>query len=387
MKILAIDDQQLILLSVKRRLTALGYQVVTATSIQSGIQLYNQFDPDLVLLDMNMPEMAGNQLVDCTGMEVVKYIRLFLKRTTPIVVLSGNTNEEVILENFNLGIDDYLKKPLSLDEMTARIKRIIGVPRKSVAIEKVSPARIIQKKCIGVVLYCFNEEERLLGDDLKNFAERNLGYHLCFVNDGSTDNTLQVLYELRLGNETNITILNCTGRVGKAESIRLGMLHLAKDSQLDYIGYLDVGTSDDIQDFDDLVETMDKSEFKFISGSKNSTTSVSSPKLALKKFVNKSFGLIFKSVVRLPLLGTKSGASIVERELIKPIFEKCFITEHLLNVEIFVRLRKLYGTKNSKAMSYEHPIKTSSSPNEPQLSLRTSGKILGQLAKIAMVYR
>ena len=61
MKILAIDDQKLILLSVEKRLSELGYGVQTANSIESGIQLFNSFNPDLVLLDMNMPEMSGTE--------------------------------------------------------------------------------------------------------------------------------------------------------------------------------------------------------------------------------------------------------------------------------------------------------------------------------------
>ncbi|MEO9660315.1 MAG: response regulator, partial [Maribacter dokdonensis] len=67
MKILTIDDQQLILLSVEKRLTELGYDVMTADSGQKGIELYDSFQPDLVLVDINMP--------DISGLEVVKHIK------------------------------------------------------------------------------------------------------------------------------------------------------------------------------------------------------------------------------------------------------------------------------------------------------------------------
>ena len=74
MKILAIDDQQLILMSVKKRLTELGYQVETANSTEDGIMLFNTFNPDLVLLDMNMPEMSGTQLVQ----KVKKFCKIII---------------------------------------------------------------------------------------------------------------------------------------------------------------------------------------------------------------------------------------------------------------------------------------------------------------------
>lgn len=128
MKILFIDDQQLIRISVKKKLTQLGYEVETANSNEEGILLYNSFKPDLVLLDMNMPEMSGYDEVQYTGIEVVKFIRLFMRRDTPIIVMSGITDESVIKENYKLGVNHYLKKPASLEEMAKRIEKIIGLP-------------------------------------------------------------------------------------------------------------------------------------------------------------------------------------------------------------------------------------------------------------------
>ena len=130
MKILAIDDQQSIRISVKKKLTELGYEVETANSNEDGILLYNSFNPDLVLLDMNMPEMSGYDEVLYTGIEVVKFIRLFMRRDTPIIVMSGNTDESVINENYKLGVNHYLKKPASLEELAQRIEKIIGLPKQ-----------------------------------------------------------------------------------------------------------------------------------------------------------------------------------------------------------------------------------------------------------------
>lgn len=77
-----------------------------------------------------MPEMSGYDEVQYTGIEVVKFIRLFIRRDTPIIVMSGNTDESVIKENYNLGVNHYLKKPTSLEEMAKRIEKIIGLPQQ-----------------------------------------------------------------------------------------------------------------------------------------------------------------------------------------------------------------------------------------------------------------
>ena len=261
MKILAIDDQQLVLLPLQKRLEALGYEVKTENNAISGIEAYKSFQPDLVIVDINMPEVSG--------IDVVKFIRVEEKASTPIMVLSGNTNDAIITEGFELGIDDYMKKPLSLNEISARVKRLIGAPQINNFVEN-KDNTIIEQRCVGVVIPCYNEEERLLSTEFLDFIEKHSGYHLCFVNDGSNDKTLDVLNNLRKGRENFITVYDCEKNGGKAEAVRLGMLYMAEKEDLDYIGFLDADLSTDFRDFDDLVETLDQSNFKIVSGSRMS---------------------------------------------------------------------------------------------------------------------
>jgi len=387
MKILAIDDQQLILLSVQKRLTELGYEVKTANSTEDGIMLFNDFKPDLVLLDMNMPEMSGKTVTECTGTEVVKYIRVFMKRDTPILVMSGNTNESVILENFNLGINDYLKKPVSLDEMAARIKRIIGVPKQEASrITTKSEQQIIQKNCVGVVIPCYNEEERLLSSEFKAFAYKNLGYHLCFVNDGSTDNTLEVLRELRDSNPSNISVYNCKKNGGKAEAVRQGMQHLIKDPQFDYVGFLDADLSTDFRDFDDLVNTIENSDFKIVSGSRMARMGADITKESARKFISKTINLIIQTILGMPFKDTQCGAKIMDRDIASRMFKEKFITKWLFDVEIFMRMRKFYGKSYAQELICEQPLKRWIHADGSKLSMKDSVKIVGQLGQIALHY-
>ncbi|WP_396635021.1 glycosyltransferase [Maribacter sp. R86514] len=388
MKILAIDDQKLILLSVEKRLTELGYVVETATSIEIGIQLFNSFQPDLVLLDMNMPEMSGTDLVSCTGTEVVKYIRLFMRNDTPILVMSGNTDEHVIMQNFDLGVNDYLKKPVSLDEMAARIKRIIGAPKTSgVKSEIKTDTRILQKNCVGVVIPCYNEEERLSSEAFKDFAHKNLGYHLCFVNDGSTDNTLAVLNKLKKENPANISIYNCKQNGGKAEAVRQGILHLVKDQQLDYIGFLDADLSTDFRDFDDLVKTIESSDFKIVSGSRIARMGANITKESARKIISSTINLIIQTILGMPFKDTQCGAKVMDREIASNMFNKKFVTKWLFDVELFMRMKKHYGKKAVKKMICEQPLKRWIHADGSKLSMRDSLKIVGQLAQIAVHYR
>ncbi|MDO6603494.1 response regulator [Arenibacter palladensis] len=378
MKILAIDDQLLILLSVEKRLSELGYEVKTADNGAKGIKLYDSYKPDLVLVDMNMPDMSG--------MEVIKHIRFFKDSKTPILVMSGNTDESIILDGFTLGIDDYMKKPVSLDEMTARVKRIVGSPKLSVDTLPMANTRMLQKNCVGVVIPCYNEEDRLSSDQFRNFAYQNLGYHLCFVNDGSTDNTMKVLEELRKGNESNISIYNCEKNGGKAEAVRQGIQYLMQDEQLDYIGYLDADLSTDFRDFDDLVKTMETSKFKIVSGSRISRMGADITKESARKIISKTINIIIQKILGMPFKDTQCGAKVMNREIASSMFQKKFITKWLFDVEIFIRMRKHYGKKEATNMICEQPLKRWIHADGSKLSMKDSIKIVGQLAKIAVVY-
>ncbi|MBU2973989.1 response regulator [Zobellia sp. B3R18] len=379
MKILTIDDQQLILLSVEKRLLELGYEVKTASSGEQGIEVFDSFQPDLVLVDINMPGMSG--------LRVVEHIRIEKKSETPILVMSGNTDEKIIVDGFDLGINDYMKKPVSLDEMAARIKRIIGAPdiqKETVASDN---ARMLQKNCVGVIIPCYNEEDRLSGPEFKEFAHKNLGYHLCFVNDGSTDRTLEVLHELRKGHESNISVYDCEKNGGKAEAVRQGILHMIKDEQLDYLGYLDADLSTDFRDFDDLVKTIENSDFKIVSGSRISRMGANITKESARKIISMTINMIIQTILGMPFKDTQCGAKIMDREIASTMFNKKFITKWLFDVEIFMRMRKHYGKEEAKRVICEQPLKRWIHADGSKLSMKDSVKIVGQLAKIAVSYR
>ena len=387
MKILAIDDQQLVLLSLEKKLTTIGYEVKTATSAKRGIVLYQDFQPDLVLLDMNMPENSGDKIIACTGLEVVKFIRLSLGHKTPIMVLSGNYSEKVIVENFHFGIDDYMKKPVGLDEMCMRIKRIIGTPKSSLEMKIDFSNQMIQKSCVGIVIPCYNEADRLNKKEFQNFALRNLSYHLCFVNDGSTDNTLEVLHKIRKENKDNISVYNCKENRGKAEAVRQGMLHLINEGKYDYLGYLDADLSTDFNDFDDLVKTLESSKFKIVSGSRINRMGADITKESARKIISKSINLIIQKILRMPFKDTQCGAKVMNYELAATMFKTPFVTKWLFDVEIFMRMRKTFGKKDAIASICEKPLKRWIHADGSKLSIKDSLRIIGQLAILNWNYR
>ncbi|AUC23638.1 transcriptional regulator [Polaribacter sejongensis] len=378
MRILAIDDQKLVLIPLESRLKEMGYEVLTETDALKGIELYNSFKPDLVIVDINMPTISG--------LEVVKHIREVKKSNTPIMILSGNTDDDMITKGFDLGVNDYMKKPLSLTEVGLRTKRLIGLPENTDTTKKYKNT-IIQQRCVGVVIPCYNEEERLLSKEFTDYIDKNTGYHLCFVNDGSKDKTLEVLHKLRKGREDFITVYDCEKNGGKAEAVRQGMLYMAKQEDLDYIGFLDADLSTDLADFDDLVSTIEKSNYKIVSGSRISRMGANITKESARKIISLTINYIIRKILSMDFKDTQCGAKIFHKDVIDISFKEKFVTQWIFDVEIFRRITLHFGLKKAKEILCEQPLKRWIHADGSKLSMKDSVKIVGQLGQIAWHYR
>ncbi|MFT4801870.1 MAG: CheY-like chemotaxis protein [Flavobacteriaceae bacterium] len=378
MKILAIDDQKLVLIPLEIRLKELGYEIITETSALKGIELFNSFQPDLVIVDINMQETSG--------IDVIKYIKQKRNSDIPIMILSGNTDENIISEAFDLGVNDYMKKPLSLREVCSRTKRLIGAPKTGNS-KKIYDYVLIQKRCVGVVIPCYNEEKRLLNKKFTKFIIKNSGYHLCFVNDGSKDKTLEVLNKLRKGREDFVTVYDCKKNGGKAKAVRLGILHMAKQDDLDYIGFLDADLSTDLADFDGLVSIIEKSKFKIVSGSRISRIGANIKSGGVRKIISIIINFIIRKILKMEFNDTQCGAKIFHKDVIQIVFKEKFVTKWIFDVEIFKRIILHFGLKKAKEIICEKPLKRWIHVGGSKLSMRDSLKIVFQLGQIAWTYR
>lgn len=125
-RILVIDDEYQITRVLKRSLGAHRYDVRTAADGESGLDLFRDFHPDLVITDLSMPEMDG--------IEVCRAIRK--SSEIPIIVLSVRGEERVKVEALDAGADDYITKPFEMNELLARVRASLRrSPEESTASE------------------------------------------------------------------------------------------------------------------------------------------------------------------------------------------------------------------------------------------------------------
>lgn len=112
LKVLVIDDEPQILRALKTILSAKQYRVTTASRGEEGLALAAAQQPDLIILDLSLPDMDGFEV--CT--------RLREWSQVPIIVLSVRDNEHDKVAALDRGADDYLTKPFGIEELMARIR-------------------------------------------------------------------------------------------------------------------------------------------------------------------------------------------------------------------------------------------------------------------------
>ena len=116
MKILIVEDEERIRKVVRSFLVKNGYIVREAADGEEGLDLFYEWNPDLVLLDVMMPKKDGY--------EVCRAIKS--EKTTPVLMLTAKTQEEDEIRGLEIGADDYIRKPFSLKILELRLKNLLG---------------------------------------------------------------------------------------------------------------------------------------------------------------------------------------------------------------------------------------------------------------------
>lgn len=111
-RILVVDDEPQILIMLRVALTGYGYKVLKATTGQEGLSQAAIYRPDVIILDLGLPDIDGT--------EIVARLREWSK--VPVIVLSAREQEDEKIKVLDAGADDYLTKPFGMGELLARIR-------------------------------------------------------------------------------------------------------------------------------------------------------------------------------------------------------------------------------------------------------------------------
>ena len=139
MKILVVDDEALLVKGIRFNLQSEGYEVITGSDGLEALHLVQEKNPDLVILDVMMPNMDG--------MTACSKIREF--SDIPIILLTAKTDDMDKLMGFDHGADDYITKPFNILELKARIRALL---RRSGSTEKKVSGNLLSAGTISLDL-------------------------------------------------------------------------------------------------------------------------------------------------------------------------------------------------------------------------------------------
>lgn len=125
--ILIVDDEMRILRVIRANLLASDYEVLTASTGLEALEAFEDKDPDLVLLDIMLP--------DIDGFEVCRRIRLY--SNAPIIMVTAKGDPFDVVKGLNAGVDDYIPKPFDIEELLARVRAVLRRTSKDTEITQV----------------------------------------------------------------------------------------------------------------------------------------------------------------------------------------------------------------------------------------------------------
>lgn len=127
--ILVVEDDKAICKMLDFSLTSQGYRVLIAENLKSALRFFKTEKPDIILLDLGLPDGDGKKFIETVRNELL----------TPIIILSARNDEKEIIGSLDAGADDYMTKPFSVSELLARIRcaqrRSLGItPTRSTVV-------------------------------------------------------------------------------------------------------------------------------------------------------------------------------------------------------------------------------------------------------------
>jgi dolichyl-phosphate beta-glucosyltransferase len=207
----------------------------------------------------------------------------------------------------------------------------------------------MQKICI--VIPCYNEEDRLpVTQFIESYDKSSYSYY--FINDGSKDQTKDVITELIKGREDRFFLLDIKKNKGKSEAVRLGILAASNKNQYSIIGYLDADLATPLSEVETITNRIsDKIFFAFGSRVKRVGTNIK------RKWYRHIFGRIFATIaskiLNTGVYDTQCGAKFFKVDIVNVVFTEPFKTKWIFDLEIFLRILNIY---NINEIAIEVPI-------------------------------
>lgn len=209
---------------------------------------------------------------------------------------------------------------------------------------------------LAIVVPCYNEFDRLPVDEFKDFLTRQKDVQICFVNDASTDRTLEKLEQLAMLFPEQIRVVSNPENKGKAASVRNGALKCHQDNNAAFLGYLDADLATSLEECYSLLSEF-KGEISFVFASRILKLGSVVDRKFSRFFFGRIIATFISSILDLKVYDTQCGCKVFKSEIALILFENPFHSKWLFDVELFSRMLCAYGKDNALQKMMEVPVK------------------------------
>lgn len=186
LKVLVVDDEEKIVEVLKSYFESSGYKVYEAFNGTKALELFERMNPDLVILDLMLPDLSGEELC-----------RTIRKRSrTPIIMLTAKVEEEDILQGLDIGADDYITKPFSPRQLVARAAAVL---RRSV--DDTMPLSSVLSFCDDDLMIDSNKHEVRKSGEVVNLTPNEFKILLTLIKYPQKAFTREELVNIALGDD------------------------------------------------------------------------------------------------------------------------------------------------------------------------------------------
>lgn len=238
----------------------------------------------------------------------------------------------------------------------------------------------------SIVIPCYNEEKGISNGEYSNFLNDNPEVLICFVNDGSKDNTLQILHDLKEKYPNQIQILSLVKNSGKAEAVRAGIKHCNANFHHQFIGYLDADLATTLEEFIDLRNYL-KGDIVFGFGSRIRKIGSRIERQNDRFLIGRVIATFISTILDIKVYDTQCGSKLFTRAISVELFEQEFISTWLFDVEVFYRMILLFGREKALQKMLEIPLKLWVEKGDSKVKLSYGFKLWFDLYKICYKYK
>ena len=233
---------------------------------------------------------------------------------------------------------------------------------------------------IAIIIPCYNEAARLQPVMFQNFISLHPDVQYFFVDDGSTDNTAQVLQQIKNIAPSSV-IIPLRTNVGKGAAVQTGMLQ-AMQSNFLLIGYLDADLSTSLESFYEIGQTALHNQLDMALASRIKKIDTVIERSFLRHIIGRIIATIIDKHLQLGVYDTQCGAKVFTPAVLQNVLEKPFYTSWFFDVELICRIKK----QHPQCRAQEIPLAVWRNVKDSKIGLLSFPKIIKELLVLLSKY-